>query len=194
MPSLLSLKDASARSGYSTKTLRNRIKSQDLRAVMKDTKYGATYFIPETELIRMMALEADRADSGFATPTSPPIHTVETPAENVVGDELAEPAQTVEAPNALADVLLRLTSRVEEQAHELGMMRALTERAHSLEANEATAREERDRLTTELAHAQAELEMLRRELAHKPERRRWFGSRDKGFQPSSTPPAEAVNR
>lgn len=181
MPTMLTLKEASETTGYSVKTLRNRIKAQELRAVQRDTKYGPTYFIPETEVVRMMASEAGRPDSTLSTTPSNPVPTPAPAGEPV--------AQEEQGGNAMADLLMRLTSRIEEQAHELGTMKALTERAQTLEVHEQAARSERDRLMRELAETRAELNVLRERMAEqaKPSSRRWFSRRDKGGQTFSTP-------
>ncbi len=174
---LLTLKDAAGRAGCSTKTLRNRIKSGELRALKKDGKHGPTFFVPEAELLRMMAIEPpggrsaptpqERSSTVSAQPST--VSTVDEQGSSTV-PVVAPPA---EAAQFSGDVILRLTDRLEQQAQELGRYKAITERAESLESRERELQTERDRLALELAQAKTELDVLRREQLRKG--KRWFG-------------------
>jgi DNA-binding transcriptional MerR regulator len=185
MPELLTLKDAAERVGCSTKTLRNRIKTGELRALMKDGKHGPTYFVPEAELVRMLAMDAPGGRSPQLSPAPAPASTVDEPAgqgsSSPADSVAATPAPTV--PFVDSAVLLRLTERIEQQATELGRFMAITERAETLESRERQLQAERDRLQVELAEARAKLQLLEREQLRGG--RRWFGIKRK----ASTLPA-----
>jgi excisionase family DNA binding protein len=173
---LLTLKDASERLGCSTKTLRNRIKSGELRALMKDGKHGPTYFVPEAELLRMQHSEAPGGRSASPAATAAPASTVAPPA--VQGSSsLPLEASTVPVaqPAVSSDVILRMVERLEQQATELGRFKAITERAETLESRERQLQAERDRLALELAQAQAEISVMRREQLRA--NTGWFGRR-----------------
>ena len=187
---LLTLKAAAERAGCSTKTLRNRIKSGELRALMKDGKHGPTYFVPEAELVRMLAIEAPggrTAPSTVPAADPNPVPTVEGQGVSTV------PVSTVDAsglvPGVSSDLIIRLTDRLEQQAQELGRFKAITERAETLESRERQLQAERDRLASELAQAEAELAVLRREQLR--QGKRWFGIKRSKPDATIAPLAEA---
>ena len=166
MATTLSVKQAAELAGVSERTIRNRINAGDIRALKKDGKYGPTYFIPSSEVVRSAAHDSELQPSAVATGADPS----QTPAFAGVETDFTS-------------VLLELTNQVRDQAEQIGRFKALTERSESLETEAATIRRERDDhevarrdLETKVAQLVTERDEL---LARSLERKRWFGTRRK---------------
>lgn len=146
----LSIRQAAEMAGCSDKTIRNRIKDETLRALKSEGKHGPEYRIPESEVARLMARDHSTAGEGSTTATA----TVEKPYQAMEGGGGA----------GLADVVVRLTDELRSQAEELGRMKAITERASTMEATQERLQAERDELISTLATERAEKETLRQQI------------------------------
>jgi len=129
---MLSVKQAAALVGVSERTIRNRIYSDEIRAIKKDGKFGPTYFIPESEVRRSAAQEAE-AWPGAVRP--PETHGRQSPEGAAASD--------------VASVVIELAEQVREQAEQIGRFKAIAERSEAIEQTAEAMRVERDRIAQE---------------------------------------------
>jgi excisionase family DNA binding protein len=156
---MVTIREAAELAGCSSKTIRNKIKAGDLRAVKKEGRHGPEYSIPEAELARLQGMLGMSLGHG----NSKAKERVEEPS----------PSRVTDSGQDLSSVVLKLSDELRKQAEELGQLRAISQRSSEIEENERALRSERDRLASELAIANAKLSVLET----RPQRRRWFGTR-----------------
>ena len=146
MPNTLTTSEAAELVGLTTKAIKNRLDRGQLQYILKAGRRR----IPVAELVRAELLDAE---AGEAAPEA-------QRAPKNGGPHSASNGANVD----YSDVIRELVSKVEQQAEELGRLRALTVEAESLTS-------EADRLRAALVESRALVGELE---AREASRRRWF--------------------